>query len=105
MTSSGQHVPGGGQQHGARRGQLHPVPAAGQQRRADELFQLPDLLAEGRLGDEQLLRGTGEGTAPATAAKYRRCRSSRPCGAPVPAPGRRTGPACDRFMSLTYARP
>jgi hypothetical protein len=34
---------------------------AAQQRRADELFQPPDLLAEGRLGDEQLFRSAGEG--------------------------------------------
>ena len=61
VIDRGQHVPGGVQQHGARRGQPHPVPAAVQQRRADELFQPPDLLAEGRLGDEQPLRGAGEG--------------------------------------------
>jgi hypothetical protein len=61
VIDPGQHVPGGVQQHGARRGQPHPVPAAVQQRCADELFQPPDLLAEGRLGDEQPFRGAGEG--------------------------------------------
>ena len=61
MVDRGQHVPGGVQQHGARRGQPHPVAAAVQQRRADDLFQPPDLLAERRLGDEQPLCGVGEG--------------------------------------------
>ena len=61
VVDRGQHVPGGLQQDGARRGELHPVPAAVQQRRADDLFQPPDLLAEGRLGDEQPFRGAGEG--------------------------------------------
>ena len=61
VIDQGQHVPGGVQQHGARRGQPHPVAAAVQQRRAEDLFQPPDLLAEGRLGDEQPFRGAGEG--------------------------------------------
>ena len=40
--------------------------------------------------------------ASATATKYRKCRSSRPCGACVSARGSRTGSACDFFMSVTY---
>jgi hypothetical protein len=61
VIDQGQHVPGGLQQYGARRGERHPVPAAVQQPGAEDLFQLPDLLAEGWLGDEQPLRGAGEG--------------------------------------------
>jgi hypothetical protein len=61
VIDQGQHVPGDVQQHRARGGQPHPVPAADQQGRADELFQPPDLLAEGRLGDEHLFCGPGEG--------------------------------------------
>jgi len=34
--------------------------AAVQQLRADDLFEPPDLLAQGRLGDEHPLRGVGE---------------------------------------------
>ena len=61
MIDRRQHVPGGVQQHGARRRELHPVAVAVQQPGADELFQPPDLLAERGLGDEQPLRGAGEG--------------------------------------------
>jgi hypothetical protein len=61
VIDKGQHVPGGVQQHGARRGEPHPVTEALQQRRADDLFQPPDLLAQGRLGDEHLFYGAGEG--------------------------------------------
>ena len=43
--------------------------------------------------------------ASATATRYRRCRSSRPCGACVSARGSRAGSACACFMSVTYARP
>jgi hypothetical protein len=56
MLDHGQPVPGGVRQHGARRRGPHAV-AAAPQRRADDLLQPPDLLAEGRLGDEQRLRG------------------------------------------------
>lgn len=48
------------QQHGAGLGQLQAFPATLQQLRADDLFESPDLLAQGRLGDEHLLRGVGE---------------------------------------------
>jgi hypothetical protein len=61
VTGRRQHVAGGRQQHGARRRQLHAVAAAVQQPGADDLFQPMDLLAEGRLGDEQPLGGAGEG--------------------------------------------
>jgi transposase InsO family protein len=51
--------------HGVRRGRAvrttTAVAAAAQQRRAEDLFQPPDLLAEARLGDEQPFRGAGEG--------------------------------------------
>jgi hypothetical protein len=56
-----QLVPGCLQQYGARRGEPHAVAPAVQQRGADHLFQPLDLLAEGRLGDEQALRGVREG--------------------------------------------
>jgi len=61
VTGRCQQVAGGRQQHGAGRRQLHAVAPAVQQWGADDLFQPVDLLAEGRLGDEQPLRGAGEG--------------------------------------------
>ena len=61
MIDRRQHVPGGVQQHGACRRELHPVAVAVQQPGADELFQPPDLLAERGLRDVQPLRGAGEG--------------------------------------------
>jgi len=39
----------------------YALASAVQQRGADDLFQPLDLLAEGGLGDEQSLRGAGEG--------------------------------------------
>jgi hypothetical protein len=50
------------QQHGAGLGQLQAPAVAVQQLRADELLQPPDLLAQGRLGDEHPLRGVRETT-------------------------------------------
>jgi hypothetical protein len=55
-----QHVAGGVQQHGAGGGEPQSLASALQQRGADDLFQPPDLLAQGGLGDEYLLRGAGE---------------------------------------------
>ena len=55
-----QHGAGRVQQHGAGRGEPQAFAAALQQRRADDLFQPPDLLAQGRLGDEHPLRGVSE---------------------------------------------
>ena len=43
--------------------------------------------------------------ASATAARYRRCHSSRPCGACASARDSRTGSACACFMSVTRTRP
>ena len=60
VIDPGQHVPGGARQHGARRGQAQALAPALQQRRADDFFQPPDLLAQGRLGDEHPLRGVRE---------------------------------------------
>jgi hypothetical protein len=51
---------GGVQQHRAGLGKPHAVTATLQQRRADDVFQPPDLLAQGRLGDKHPLRGPGE---------------------------------------------
>jgi hypothetical protein len=66
---------------------MHTTPPGRlQQRGADDLLQPPDLLAQGRLGDEQALSAAWvKVPASATATKYRKCRSSRPCGAPSPA--------------------
>jgi hypothetical protein len=55
-----QHGAGCVEQHGAGRRESEPFTAALQQRRADDLFQPPDLLAQGGLGDEHLLRRPGE---------------------------------------------
>jgi hypothetical protein len=60
VIDEGQDGPGRVQQHAARRGEPQPVAAAVQQRRAHDLFQAPDLLAQGGLGDEDPLRGAGE---------------------------------------------
>ena len=57
-----QHGAGRLQQHGAGLGQLQALAPAVQQLRADELLQPPDLLAQGRLGDEHTLRGVRETT-------------------------------------------
>jgi hypothetical protein len=48
------------QQYAARRGETQPFATAVQQRRAYDLFQAPDLLAQGGLGDEDPLRGVRE---------------------------------------------
>jgi hypothetical protein len=54
-------VPGRVQQYGAGLGEPQAVTPALQQRGADDLFQPPDLLAQGGLGDEHSLRGVREG--------------------------------------------
>jgi hypothetical protein len=60
VIDQGQNVPGRVQQHAARRGEPQPFVAAVQQRRAHDLFQAPDLLAQGGLGDEDPLCGVRE---------------------------------------------
>ena len=44
----------------ASRGDGYPARSSGKQRCANFLFQLPDLLTQGRLGDAQPLRRTSE---------------------------------------------
>ena len=61
MIDLGQHGPGLLQQHGPRGGQPDALAPAVQQRRADDLLQAPDLLAQRRLGDVHPLRRMGEG--------------------------------------------
>jgi DNA-binding CsgD family transcriptional regulator len=51
VIDQGQDGPGLLQQHAARLGQPQPPAAALQQRRSDDLLQLPDLLAQRRLRD------------------------------------------------------
>ena len=60
MLHQRQHGAGGVQQHHAGLRHLKALAAAVQQRRADDLFQPPDLLAQGWLGDEHPLRGVSE---------------------------------------------
>ena len=61
MIDLGQHGPGLLQQYGPRGGQPDALALAVQQRRADDLLQAPDLLAQRRLGDVHPLRRMGEG--------------------------------------------
>jgi hypothetical protein len=60
LVRQGQHVSGLVQQHAASRGQPQPLASALKQRRAHDLLQPSDLLAQGRLGNEDLLGGAGK---------------------------------------------
>jgi hypothetical protein len=85
MVDQGQHVAGRVQQDAAGRGEPQPFPPALQQRRAHDLLQPPDLLAQRRLGDEDPLRGVreaarvGQRHEVAQMPQFNALRRSRPC--------------------------